>query len=297
MDEREVIVLEHEVDAAVAPKRRPRKPAVRKPRANAPRRGRSARPLTGGAVASMPSRWPACWSPRSLPVLGGLGHAADWFAVSGPVDQSFPFAAAMLGISLVLAAFLWLWNRGRRAVVGRAPLAASGGRVVLAGAAGWFVTQATFQRELGQVRSLVGGQAQASAGHCAQVFARLPARRLQQVRQVLERAAGVRGDGAGGAAGSGPTGGAHRCRAAESSSIRVTAATVARALPDHRRRRRLPSPRCARTSASSGSIANQRHNAFSRRRRCATTLRNAGDLSSGCWPITSAEQRRPALAS
>ena len=189
MDEREVIVLEREVDAAVAPKRRPRKPAVRKPRAKraAPRKKRAA--LTGGAVALHALEVAGLLCAALVAVLGGLGHAADWFAGPDLWTNLFPFAGAMLGISLVLAAFLWLWNRGRHAVVGRAPWLPPVAASVLAGAAGWFVTQATFQRELGQVRSLVGGQAQAERQAIAhQVFAAYRRADLQQVRQVLERA-------------------------------------------------------------------------------------------------------------
>ncbi len=181
-----VIAPEGEVEAAAVPARKPRKPTPRKPRA---KRRKKRAPLSGSVVALHALEATGLLCAALVAVLGGLGHAADWFAGPALWTNLFPFAGAMLGLSLVLAAFLWVWNRGRRAVIGRAPWLPPVAASVLAATAVGFATQPMFQRELGQVRSLVGGQAQAERQAIShQVFAAYRRADLQQVRQILERA-------------------------------------------------------------------------------------------------------------
>jgi len=184
-----VIAPEGEVEAAVVPARKPRQPTPRKPRAKRPARRKKRAPLSAGVVALHALEAIGLLCAALVAVLAALGHAADWFAGPDLWAHLFPFAGAVLGMSLTLGACLWGWTRGRRAVIGRVrwlpPVVAS----TLAVAAAWFATQPTFQRELGQVRSLVGGQAQAERQAIAhQVFAAYRRADLQQVRQVLERA-------------------------------------------------------------------------------------------------------------
>ena len=184
-----VIAPEGEVETAVVPARKPRQPTPRKPRAKRPARRKKRAPLSAGVVALHALEAIGLLCAALVAVLAALGHAADWFAGPDLWAHLFPFAGAVLGMSLTLGACLWGWTRGRRAVIGRVrwlpPVVAS----TLAVAAAWFATQPTFQRELGQVRSLVGGQAQAERQAIAhQVFAAYRRADLQQVRQVLERA-------------------------------------------------------------------------------------------------------------
>jgi len=184
-----VIAPEGEVETAVVPARKPRQPTPRKPRAKRPARRKKRPPLSAGVVALHALEAIGLLCAALVAVLAALGHAADWFAGPDLWAHLFPFAGAVLGMSLTLGACLWGWTRGRRAVIGRVrwlpPVVAS----TLAVAAAWFATQPTFQRELGQVRSLVGGQAQAERQAIAhQVFAAYRRADLQQVRQVLERA-------------------------------------------------------------------------------------------------------------
>lgn len=122
-------------------------------------------------------------------VITGLGYFVEWFGGAGSWSHLLAFAAAVLGIALVTAVLLrgWLAVRpwlGRYAAFLPAALA-----VAAAVLAGWFASRPTFTREVINLRTLVGGSAEAERVAIAhQVYAAYRRSDLEQMLRVLERA-------------------------------------------------------------------------------------------------------------
>jgi soluble lytic murein transglycosylase-like protein len=121
-------------------------------------------------------------------VIGALGHFADWFAGAGLVHL-LPFAGAVLGLGVTTAVVLRVWLLLRRRLARwLTPLPALLAVTVAAGAV-WQAAQPAFDRELGSLRVLVGGSAEAERLAIAhQVYAAYRRADLEQMQHLLERA-------------------------------------------------------------------------------------------------------------
>ncbi len=127
-------------------------------------------------------------------VIAAVGRAADRFTGSGVWTHLLPFAGAVLllavGMALVLGAWLVV-----RAWLARwftpAPLILA---FAVAGGAGWFATQPTFDLELVHLRTLIGGSAEAERRAIAhQVFATYRRADRAEVQRMLERSRAYEG--------------------------------------------------------------------------------------------------------
>jgi len=122
-------------------------------------------------------------------VIFMLGHAADWFGGTGLWSHLLPFAGAVLALAVGVAVFLRGWLRVRSWLMRHWLLFPAVLAVALAAAAMWFTRQPTFDREVGNLRTLVGGSAEAeraAIGH--QVYAAYRRADLTDVQRILERA-------------------------------------------------------------------------------------------------------------
>ncbi|MBX3025037.1 transglycosylase SLT domain-containing protein [bacterium] len=105
-------------------------------------------------------------------VIAALGQFADWFVGAEIWRHLLPFAAAVLGLAVVVGGLLWGWLQARRPLAGAfawAPLLVA---VAAAGGAARFAFHPAFARDLHQLQALIGGQAAAERAAIAhQVFA------------------------------------------------------------------------------------------------------------------------------
>lgn len=122
-------------------------------------------------------------------VITVLGHFVEWFGVAGTWSHLLSFAAAVLGIGLVTAVLLRGWLAARRQLGRYATLFPAGLALAAAAGAGWFMSRPTFTREVGNLRTLVGGGAEAERVAIAhQVYAAYRRTDPDQMLRVLERA-------------------------------------------------------------------------------------------------------------
>lgn len=122
-------------------------------------------------------------------VVAALGHSAEHFAGTGLFANLLPFAAAVLVLALSGSVLLksWLVIRSRLSRL-KAFLPAMGA-VLVALWAGWFASQDSFYRVLGNFRTLVGGTAEAERRTIAhQVFAAYRRSDLGQLQRMMIRA-------------------------------------------------------------------------------------------------------------
>jgi soluble lytic murein transglycosylase-like protein len=107
-----------------------------------------------------------------LVVIAALGQFADWFVGAGTWRHLLPFAAAVLGLAVVVGGLLWGWLQVRRPLAAQlawAPLLCA---IATAGVAARFAFHPAFARDVRQLQALVGGQAAAERAAIAhQVFA------------------------------------------------------------------------------------------------------------------------------
>jgi hypothetical protein len=118
-----------------------------------------------------------------------LGRAAEWFSGTGLADSLLPFAGSVLVLALAGSGSirLWLWARGE--LLHLAAVLPAVVALGIAAGAGGFASQAAFQRDLGSLRGLVGGSAEAGRTTVAhQVFAAYRRTDLGQMQRILERA-------------------------------------------------------------------------------------------------------------
>jgi soluble lytic murein transglycosylase-like protein len=122
-------------------------------------------------------------------VITVLGHFVEWFGLAGTWLHLLSFAAAVLGIGLITAVLLRGWLAARRWLGRYAALFPAGLALAAAAGAGWFVSRPTFTREVGNLRTLVGGGAEAERVAIAhQVYAAYRRTDADQMLRVLERA-------------------------------------------------------------------------------------------------------------
>jgi hypothetical protein len=122
-------------------------------------------------------------------VITVLGYFVEWFGGAGSWSHLLSFAAVVLALGLLIAVALRLWVAARRWLGRYATLFPAALALAVAGAAGWFASRPTFTREVGNLRTLVGGGTEAervAIGH--QVYAAYRRTDLDQVLRVLERA-------------------------------------------------------------------------------------------------------------
>lgn len=123
-----------------------------------------------------------------LLVLSVLGRSANRFAGDSLVQHVVPLALSVLGLSLalVLGVVGWLWARPR--IVRRTPYLPAMIAVATVAMTLWTAKRPQFEREVEQVRALVGGSAaaeRAAIGH--QIFAAYRRADQAELLTILER--------------------------------------------------------------------------------------------------------------
>lgn len=121
-------------------------------------------------------------------VITVLGYASEWFSGAGLWSHLLPFAFSVLALAAVMAVLLRVWLAGRRWLMARLALAPALLALAAAVAAGWLATRPTFHQEVANLRTLVGGTAEAERQAIAhQVYAAYRRSDLDEARRVLER--------------------------------------------------------------------------------------------------------------
>jgi hypothetical protein len=122
-------------------------------------------------------------------IIAVLGRSADWFAGTGLWSNLLPFAGMVLAIGIANAVLLHLWLGMRARLKLKGMVLPAILAVFVAVGAGWFATQDEFGRDLGKLRSLVGGMQEAERNTIAhQVFAAYRRSDLTQMQRIIERA-------------------------------------------------------------------------------------------------------------
>jgi len=130
----------------------------------------------------------ALLSAALLGFIGLLGYFADWFVGSGWLHL-LPFAGAVLLLALATAMLLRGWLALRRWLRRRLAWSPAVLALGIAATTGWLAMRPEFQHQVGSLRALVGGQAeaeQAAIGH--QVYAAYRRSDLVELERMLERA-------------------------------------------------------------------------------------------------------------
>jgi hypothetical protein len=122
-------------------------------------------------------------------VLAVLGRVTGWLAGAGFWSHLLPFACVVLTLGVAMAFLLRGWLRLRTALIRRhANLPAALGAVA-GGLAFWFASGLAFERNLGNLRTLVGGRAESQRLTIAhQVYAAYRRADLDGLARVFERA-------------------------------------------------------------------------------------------------------------
>ncbi len=119
----------------------------------------------------------------------GLGRAAGRFAGVGLWANLVPFTAAAVAVGLGIAAALWGWFRIRSRLALRAPRIPVVVVLAVGAAAGWWVTQPGFHRDLTRLRTAIGGTVAAERMAIShQVFAAYRRSDRRALTRMLERA-------------------------------------------------------------------------------------------------------------
>ena len=150
-----------------------------------PRRARPARREWVLAVVEAS----ALTSAGLLVVIAALGRFADWFVGAGLWRNLLPFAAAVLGMAVLIGAGIGAWFVVRRPLVERLFWAPASLSSLIAIGALWFTSQPAFLGDLHHLQALVGGQAaaeRAAIGH--QVYAAYRRANLDHLQHMFERA-------------------------------------------------------------------------------------------------------------
>jgi hypothetical protein len=122
-------------------------------------------------------------------IIAVFGRSVDWFAGTGLWSNLLPFAAMVLAVGIANAVLLRLWLGMRAKLVLKGMILPAILAVFVAVAAGWFAAQEEFGRDLGKLRSLVGGMQEAERNTIAhQVFAAYRRSDLTQMQRIIERA-------------------------------------------------------------------------------------------------------------
>ncbi|HUL13013.1 MAG TPA: transglycosylase SLT domain-containing protein [Methylococcaceae bacterium] len=124
-----------------------------------------------------------------IATIAVLGRSGNWFAGTGFWSNLLPFAGTVLALALVTAVFLRLWLPIRCRLMNRAAVLPASLAMLIAAGAGWYAAQDEFDRELGNLRTLVGGTEEAERSTLAhQVFASYRRCDLTQMQRIIERA-------------------------------------------------------------------------------------------------------------
>jgi hypothetical protein len=122
-------------------------------------------------------------------IIAVLGHSVDWFAGTGLWSNLLPFAGTVLAIGIVNTLLLRVWLGMRAKLLLKGMLLPAILAVFVAIGAGWFAAQDEFSRDLGKLRTLVGGMQEAERNTIAhQVFAAYRRSDLTQMQRIIERA-------------------------------------------------------------------------------------------------------------
>jgi hypothetical protein len=153
----------------------------------------------GAQLAAKPSplRWTAIIGTEILAlaasaligIIAVFGRSVDWFAGTDLWSNLLPFAGMVLAVGIANAVLLrlWLGMRTKLALISMALPAILA--VFVAVGAGWFAAQDEFGRDLGKLRTLVGGMQEAERNTIAhQVFAAYRRSDLTQMQRIIERA-------------------------------------------------------------------------------------------------------------
>lgn len=122
-------------------------------------------------------------------VMAALGRSAERLAGTGLFSSLLPFAAVVLALALVITVLLKSWLGFRTWLASLKPFLPAMGATLIATWAAWFASQESFDRELRNFRTLVGGTEEAERQTIAhQVFASYRRTDLAQFQRMLIRA-------------------------------------------------------------------------------------------------------------
>lgn len=122
-------------------------------------------------------------------MIFALGLLARRFSGDSLVSNLLPFAGAVLALSIFVGLSLWVWVRTRGWLLRRLTLLPAMTAIALAGASVWATTRPGFYEEVSNLRTMIGGQAEAERQAIAhQVFAAYRRSDLADVEVILERA-------------------------------------------------------------------------------------------------------------
>ena len=163
-----------------------------------PKKKRTRAKKGGRSVAKpTPLRWAAIVGVEILAlaasaligIIAVFGRSVHWFAGTSLWSNLLPFAGMVLavGIANALLLRLWLGMRAKLALISMVLPALLA--VFVAAGAGWFAAQDEFGRDLGKLRTPVGGMQGAERNTIAhQVFAAYRRSDLTQMQRIIERA-------------------------------------------------------------------------------------------------------------
>jgi hypothetical protein len=124
-----------------------------------------------------------------IAVIAALGRFADWFVGAGFWRNLLPFAAAVLGLAVVIGAGIRGWLAVRRLLAEQLVWAPPAVALLLSAAAAWFALQPAFHDDVRHLQALIGGQAAAERAAIAhQVYAAYRRANLVQLRKMFTRA-------------------------------------------------------------------------------------------------------------
>jgi hypothetical protein len=188
--------VQGELDLTPAAPKPPKK--RRTQNATQPKRKRT-RAKKGGRSAAKPNplRWTAIVGVEILAlaasaliaIIAVFGRSVDWFAGTNLWSNLLPFAGMILSVGVANAVLLRLWLGIRTKLTLISMVLPAILAVFVAAGAGWFAAQDEFSRDLGKLRTLVGGMQEAERNTIAhQVFAAYRRSDLPQMQRIIERA-------------------------------------------------------------------------------------------------------------
>ncbi len=131
-----------------------------------------------------------------LAILWGVGLSAVQFSGTAFFSNILPFAAGILGITLIVSVLLIGWNRMRRwSQMRQMPYLAPALAVCLALASAWSITHERFTIAYGNFRALIGGKEEVARVAIAhQVYAAYRRHNPAQLQIMISRAQPYRAD-------------------------------------------------------------------------------------------------------
>ncbi|NJD08048.1 MAG: transglycosylase [Methylococcaceae bacterium] len=124
-----------------------------------------------------------------IATMAALGMAASRFGGTGLWTHLIPFATAVLVLAVLFSLFLWLWFRARPWMLRHQALLPALTAVGIAAGALWYSSDSRFGGDVNNLRTLVGGVAEAERATVAhQVYANYRRSDLKSLEKIVQRA-------------------------------------------------------------------------------------------------------------